>query len=183
MIAMKFAFSEDKALEALAFIASRRPDLTPLYIAKILFYAEKWHLNRYGRPIIADTYIAMPKGPVPSTVKDYIEQNWYWTDRPEEFEKAITIDRSGYLPRLQPGTRSPNLLLLSASDIECLNEAISFCASKAPSELSRLAHLEKAWQNAPANGPMSYSDFVDDDNPHRDEILSIANEIAACGVL
>jgi hypothetical protein len=180
---LKFAFSEGKALEALAFIASERPNLTPLYIAKILFYAEKWHLNRYGRPIIADTYIAMPKGPVPSTIKDYIEQNWYWADRPEELDKAITIDRSGYLPRLRAGTRGPDFSVLSASDIECLREAIGFCVSKGPDELSRLAHNEKAWQNAPANGPMEYADFIDDDNPHKDEVMIIAMEIAACGVI
>ena len=61
-MAIKFAFSDSKALEALAFIASMRPGFTPLFVSKVLFFAEKWHINRYGRPIIADTYIAMVLG-------------------------------------------------------------------------------------------------------------------------
>lgn len=183
MYRLRFAFSEGKALEALAFIANAAPDLTPLYVAKILFYAEKWHLNRYGRPIIADTYIAMPKGPVPSTIRDYIEENWLWVGRPDNLDQAITIDRSGYLPKLRRGTRGPDLNVLSESDTECLREAITFCISRDADELSRLAHQEKSWRNAPANGPMEYEDFIDDDNPNRDEILEIASENAACGIL
>lgn len=183
MPGLRFAFSEGKAFEVLAFMANTTPDLTPLYVAKILFYAEKWHLNKYGRPIMADTYIAMPKGPVPSTIRDYIEQNWLWVDRPDDLDRAITIDRSGYLPKLRRGTRDADLSVLSESDIECLREAITFCTAKTPDELSRLAHLEKAWRNAPGNGPMEYADFIDDDNPNRDEILEIASENAACGIL
>src|SRR3954470_1467330 len=138
MLRLRFAFSEGKALEALAFIARERPGLSPLYIAKILFYAEKWHLNRYGRPIIADTYIAMPKGPVPSSVRDYIEQNWHWVDHPEDFYAAIKIERAGHLPTLVPGSRGPNLDVLSESDLECLREAINFCVTKTSDELSQL---------------------------------------------
>jgi hypothetical protein len=179
---LRFPFSEVRAAEALAFIAGVSPDLTPLYVAKILFYAEKWHINRYGRPIIADTYIAMPKGPVPSTIRDYIEQNWFWVDRPDDLDSAITVDTSGNLPRLRQGTRNADLSILSESDVECLQEAIAFCTSRTSDELSQLAHLEKAWRNAPTNGPMEYEDFIDDDNPHRDEIFEIASENAACGV-
>src|SRR3954462_6956268 len=107
MSQLKFVFSEGKALEVLAFIARENPGLSPLYIAKILFYAEKWHLNRYGRPIIADTYIAMPKGPVPSSVRDYIEQNWNWGYQPGDFFGANKNGKSGHLPTLVPGSRGP----------------------------------------------------------------------------
>jgi uncharacterized phage-associated protein len=180
---LRFAFSEEKALEALAFIADTSSGLTPLFVAKILFYAEKWHINKYGRPIIADTYIAMPKGPVPSTVRNYIEQNWFWVDRPDDLDNAISIDRSGRLPQLRKGTRNADLSILSESDIECLREAIAFCKARTSDELSQLAHQEKAWRNAPTNGPMEYEDFIDDNNPNKDEIFEIASENAACGIL
>ena len=180
---IKFAFSEAKAIEALAFIARERPGFTPLYISKILFFAEKWHLNRFGRPIIADTYIAMPRGPVPSTIKNYIDSNWDWVEEPQSLSDAIQIDRSKNLARLMPGNRAPNLSLLSESDIDCLREAIKFCAGRTPDELSALTHFEKAWRSAEPNRAMDYADFIDDDNPHKDEILTLAQENATYGVL
>src|SRR5215471_19270929 len=100
---LKFAFNEAKAIETLAFIAETHPNFTPFYVSKVLFFAEKWHLNRYGRPIIADTYIAMPKGPVPSTVKNYLDQNWHWVEEPQAFREAIKIQRGKGLPKLVPG--------------------------------------------------------------------------------
>lgn len=182
-MAIKFAFSERKAVQALAYIASVNPGLTPLYVSKVMFFAEKWHLNRYGRPIVADTYIAMPRGPVPSTIKDYIDEKWNWVDKPDDMDAVIVFDRSKRLVRLMSGTQKPNLSVLSETDIECLAEAVEFCRGKSPDELSRVTHLDKAWRDAPLNGPMSYDDFIDDDLPNRAEILELAEENAACGVL
>ena len=180
---LKFAFSERKALEAMAFVAKEHPGFTPLFVAKIFFFAEKWHLNRYGRPIVADTYIAMPKGPVPSTIKNYIDARWDWVERPEGIDDVFFMDRSGQLPHLMPGKRGSNFESLSESDKECLREAISFCEGKSAEELSWITHREKSWVEAEQNAPMDYFNFIDDDNPHHDEIVDTAIENAFCGVL
>ena len=182
-MAIKFPFHEGKAIEALAFIAHLRPGLTPLFVSKILFYAEKWHLNRYGRPIIGDTYIAMPQGPVPSVVKDYIDQKWDWVHKPEAYDEAITVQRHAGLLRLLPGQRAPNLDALSESDIECLRDAFEFCRDKESDELSLLTHQEKAYLLAQANGPMDYEHFIDDDNPQHATVVARAKRVAAYGVL
>ncbi len=182
-MSLKFAFNEAKAIEALAYIASRHAGFTPFFVSKILFFAEKWHLNRYGRPIMADTYVAMPRGPVPSTVKNFIDGNWNWVEEPEGLAEAVSFQRNTGPARLNPGRREPNLDLLSESDIECLGEAIDFCACRTLGVLSNLTHFEKAWAEADPNQAMDYENFVDDDNPNKDEILEIARETAAYGVL
>jgi uncharacterized phage-associated protein len=69
---LRFQFDEKKGVEALTYVASKWPEITAFFAAKVLFFAEKSHLNRYGRPIVADTFIAMPNGPVPSTIYDFI---------------------------------------------------------------------------------------------------------------
>jgi uncharacterized phage-associated protein len=182
-LAIKFPFHEGKAIEALALIASVSPGLTPLFVSKILFYAEKWHLNRYGRPVIGDTYVAMPQGPVPSVVKDYIDQKWDWVHKPEGFDEAVAIQRQAGLLRLLPGQRGPNLDALSESDVECIAEAIAFCKDKSADELSLLTHREKAYVLAQANGPMDYEFFIDDDNPQHATVVARAKRVAAYGVL
>ena len=122
-MALRFQFDETKAVEALAYIATRWPRVTAFSASKILFFAEKLHLNRYGRPIVADTFIAMPNGPVPSTIYDFIKGNLDQAGDPEAITKAIEIERSQYahIKALRPADRDA----LSPSDIECLDEAIA----------------------------------------------------------
>ena len=151
---LKFSFDEEKALAALSFIATQQSGLSPLFVSKVLFFADKWHINRYGRPIIGDSYIAMPRGPVPSTVKNYIDEKWNWVGKPVNFDKFVTVAVSGGLRRLLPGEEAADMELLSESDRECLSEAIEFCRGKSADELSRITHFEKAWVNAAANRPM-----------------------------
>jgi uncharacterized phage-associated protein len=180
---IKFPFHEAKALEALTFIADRSPGLTPLYVAKILFYAEKMHLNQYGRPIVGDTYIAMPLGPVPSTIKNYIDHNWDWVEKPNGFDDTIIVERDNQGLAHLFAAREPRLDILSQTDADCIATAIEFCVAKTANELSALTHQEKAWHLADANQPMDYEMFIDDDNPHKDAVVDMAKEAASYGVL
>lgn len=179
---LKFAFNSSKALESLAYVAHAKPGLTPLYVAKIFFFAEKWHLNRYGRPIIGDTYIAMRMGPVPSTIKDFIDKKWNWVGKPDGFDEAVMLDDNRPLTRLYPGERKLDFRLLSRTDMRCLDEAIEFCADKTPDELSDITHREQAWLEADEDRPMRY-DLLIDDSEHKQEVLDAAAQFAARGVL
>jgi uncharacterized phage-associated protein len=182
-MSIHFQFNRDKALAALAFIAAKRPNLSPFFVSKILFFADKAHVNRFGRPIIGDDYIAMRDGPVPSTVKNYIDENWDRTERPNGFDEAIRIKKGWWLRWVHPGKEGPNLALLSQTDQDCIAEAIAFCEGKSKDELSEITHHEKSWKRAHRNRSMDYADFIDDDNPHQAEIASILKETAACGAL
>jgi uncharacterized phage-associated protein len=178
---LRFGFNERKAVEALTFIADRWPRVTPFFVSKALFFAEKWHLNQYGRPIIADTFIAMPWGPVPSTVYDFIRGQLQFAGDPDAFQNAVKINTKGEHLELE-ARRKPNTELLSASDIECIEAAIQFCKLRSVHELSELTHHERAWREAPVNGAMDYEAFIDD-KPNRDELIEEAREFAAYGVL
>jgi|688.fasta_scaffold228503_3 uncharacterized phage-associated protein len=181
-MSLKFTFNEDKALSALCFVASVEPNLSPLFVSKVFFFAEKEHINRYGRPIIGDTFIAMPRGPVPSTIKNYIDENWMWVGKPEKFDEAISLTWVSGLKTLDVGRNPITQDFLSETDKECLSEAIAFCKHKSARELSEITHFEKSWLNAPENRPMDYEDFVDEENPHRPQILEAMKESAAYGV-
>lgn len=63
-------FNEEKALNAVLLIARKVPRPSMHQVAKILYFAEREHLAKYGRPIVGDKYIAMIDGPVPSSIYD-----------------------------------------------------------------------------------------------------------------
>lgn len=178
-MALRFQFNERKGTEALTYMAQKWPNITIFYASKVLFFAEKKHLNSYGRPIVADTFIAMPNGPVPSTLYDFIKGNLGNSGDPEGFRAAIDTENHPKLSAKRPYDPS----ILSLSDIECINEAIEFCRTKGFGHLSELTHREKAWAEAFTNSAMDYEHFIDDSNPARDEILEDAREFAAYGVL
>lgn len=180
MVMMKFEINEEKALEALVWLANAKPGITAFYVSKILFYAEKEHLNRYGRPIIADTFIAMPNGPVPSAIYDVLKGDFAYLGIADLVPDAI--DTSGYAHPLQP-RRGPDLAKLSKSDVECLQFALDRYAHVPFGRLSEQTHREPAWAKATINGAMDYEHFLDAANPDRDAILTEVREFAAYGVL
>src|SRR5579871_5139061 len=75
---------------------NQRFHLTQYDIVKSLFLADTIHLNRYGRPITYDNYVAMENGPVPSKAYNILK------------EEASTMRQlSEQLPEPLPWTRRP----------------------------------------------------------------------------
>ena len=63
-------FNPEKSLQAVLYVANRleRKDFHKIF--KVLYFADREHLTKYGRPITGDTYVAMEYGPVPSMIYD-----------------------------------------------------------------------------------------------------------------
>jgi uncharacterized phage-associated protein len=150
----------EKALEAIVYVSHRTNDL--FHIVKTLYYADKMHLEKYGRLITGDYYVAMREGPVPSGAYELIKRvrgdNQEYESRivkahPEE---AIQVkNHDDVTPR-----RAPNLDYLSESDLECLNESIRLYAGMDLKELWRIAHEEDAYKKSRRNGSMQLTDII-----------------------
>jgi uncharacterized phage-associated protein len=52
-----------------------RFNFTQYDVVKSLFLADRSHLNKFGRLVTSDVYVAMIHGPVPSTAYDLLKQN------------------------------------------------------------------------------------------------------------
>ena len=71
---IEFKFNVKKLINALAFFAGEITDLDKLKAAKLLYFADKHHLVRYGRPILGDCYCALDAGPIPSRSLDIMKR-------------------------------------------------------------------------------------------------------------
>ena len=111
---LKFDFDKEKAIEAILYIAQNIPDPSYHSISKILYFADKTSLERYGRFICGDTYFAMEHGPVPSNTYDLMKES------PDSGEFGFRIERDYNVVPL----READLGELSDSDIECLDQII-----------------------------------------------------------
>ena len=150
----------EKALEAIVYVSYKTNDL--FHIVKTLYYADKIHLENYGRLITGDCYRAMEDGPVPSGAYDLIkrargDRQMYEARIIEAHpEEVIQIKNNDDVSPL----REPNFDVLSESDIECLNEAIGLYAHMDIAQLWRIVHEEEAYKKTRINDQMQLKDIV-----------------------
>ena len=178
---IRFKANPQKIIEAIAWIAQRLPGSSRYIILKTLFYADKFHLQKYGRPVTGDTYIKMAAGPVASLAYDLIKRSEYLpTDLLLAADNAFdSADTGSKYPPVE-AKRAPDMEWFSVTDIECLEESAAYCAGKGFGALKDETHEEPAWIAAPMNGEMDFALFIDDSMPGREAILEYMVETAQC---
>lgn len=159
-------FDLDKAIQVLLFITQRVNDL---YAAlKVMYFADMDHIEKYGRLICGDHYIAMEHGPVPSGMYDIVK-----FVRGDRFYKVDALVKD--MLRVDGGRTivplvDPNKDYLSESDIECLEFAIKEYGNKSFSELKRLSHLKAGYPVENENDEISLEQLVVN-IPGREQVL------------
>jgi uncharacterized phage-associated protein len=124
-------------------------------IWKILFSAEKYHLNEYGRPITGDNYIAMRHGTVPS-----------WL-----YEAASSGNARGFVRcgNNLIAERLPITKFFSESDVEALEHGYNEYAGLDFDAVESKNHKESAWdKNWKLRGdgkcaPIPFEDLIEQD--------------------
>lgn len=138
-----------KILETILFIAGKAPIPDKFHIAKILYFADKYHLEKYGRTICNDYYIAMDGGPVPSKTYDLIkdvEGKGWTTILSKEAKESFKVEGHFIKP-----LREANSDYLSESDMECIIKAINNYGNMTFEDLKKESH-DEAYNSADQDG-------------------------------
>ncbi len=158
---IKFKFDIDKSINALLFIISELKDSRNSIhkISKILYFAERQYLVKYGRTIIGDNYIAMKYGPVPSNVYDMIkfirgESAFIMASR-DNINSKLKVVGDSFLEALQ----APDLDYFSESDLECLRASIQENRDLTFDQLTNKSHFF-AYDNVGCNVRMRIEDIA-----------------------
>ena len=155
MSAFKPLFGKDVLINAALWVATRLPeDQCRLHkIFKILWFADLYHLKKYGRTVTGDTYIAMNNGPVPSVLYDEMKPD------PSEGDAFRRFDRGNEKGFVVP-LKSVNADYLSETDVEALTYSLNLYKDKSFDELTQLSH-KHAWNSA-RNAGMNTSIRIDE---------------------
>jgi uncharacterized phage-associated protein len=150
---LQFRFNFAKFIQALVFFSKNGvSDLTKLKAAKLLYFADKEHLIRYGRPIIGDVYYALKLGPLPSQADDLLSEAEAAhlagpsTPEQEEFFRYLDVV-SDYWP-LFVARNEENFRVFSKSDLDILAEVTKKYGKLDWKRLVDLSHEEPAWEKA-----------------------------------
>jgi uncharacterized phage-associated protein len=160
-----FHFAYKKAAQALNFFAIQHGgDIDKVHALKLVFFADRYHLRKYGRPITNDQYWAMRLGPVPSGVKDLFELD---SASPEERHYAEKYFERGDKHHSIRSLMPVDERVLSASDLEALHFVSK--TFQAGFGIVEKTHLYPEWKKHEAcikggstRVPMDYLDFLDD---------------------
>ncbi len=134
---IEFTFNHEKATEAIIYVAQNIKEPTLIGVNKLLYFADKTSLERYGRFIFGDTYFAMEHGPVPSNAYDLIKETGNMGS------SGFIIENGHFIKPL----REPDLDQLSESDVICLDQIIQMYKDT-PNWKRRQDSHDMIWQNA-----------------------------------
>lgn len=173
---MLLEFDYKKATQAINYLTKKEGGkIDKLKLIKLVYFADRYHLRRYGRPIVNDTYYAMPLGPVGSSVKDIAEFSVFLAQTEVEYAGQ-------YLSREPQDKNVVSLLevdkkVFSDSEIEALDFAYTEFGKSSPLGLVNITHYYPEWSKFKAaleskettRETMNYSDFFKDPNISTDK--------------
>jgi hypothetical protein len=133
-------FSFTRILQALYYIQSKAPSSNPdrfdiLYLLKMIFFSDRYHLRNYGITATGDNYYAMKRGPVASATFDLLKGRY------EKHSSAIQgIDE--YNVRIKPQEKDE----LSKSFKEAIDFALKEFGDFDKEKLSNISHCYPEWK-------------------------------------
>ena len=146
------------------YLAQHINGLTRFQVCKLFYFADLEHMQKYGRFITDDNYVAMTNDPVPSQtydlIKDMAKSN---SDDSPLLVKSRTITAN----------RQPDMDEFSDSDIECLDYAIHEHGHKPFGTLREDSHdlaWEKATHKSSSNASQMTLENIVDTLPNANEL-------------
>lgn len=177
-----YRFNPEKIIEGLVWLATQAPNLEHYWIGKIIYAANRTHLNKYGRPVFGERIKALPYGPVPSFALDVVNGNITSPRLKVYVEQALdTVPGTTPKGKCLRAKRQPNEDLFSRTDIEELRLALEKYKTYSFEDLTEETHKDPAWKDAWGKrgelkaAPMDYALMVDD-GPERDNFIAYMQE-------
>lgn len=168
---MLLEFDYKKATQAINYLIKKEGGkIEKLKLIKLVYLADRYHLRRYGRPIVNDTYFAMPLGPVGSSVKDIAEFSDFLAQ--EEVDYASKFISRGQQMHTVVSLAEVDNKVFSQSELEALEFAYKEFGKDTPINLVNITHNYPEWTKFKAaleskettREPMNYTDFFKNSN-------------------
>lgn len=174
-----FIFDQQKSTQVLNYFAIKAGGrINKMKALKLVFFADRYHLRKYGRLITNDNYVAMQHGPVPSATKDIAEANDYLDDATKSYSQEF-VKPSGNLNL--KSLKEVDESTLSESDLEALQFAWGTFGHLTQFQLRDVTHSYPEWARLKvlvvgSCVEMNLFDFLEDPPPGFDKCFEINNE-------
>ncbi len=175
-----FNFDHKKAAQSLNFFTLKAGgQIDKLKALKLVYFADRYHLRKYGRLITNDIYFAMELGPVASSTKDIAEGSEFLDQAEREYANKYLHLES---PHELVSGNSVDHEILSDSDIEALDFAWDNFGHLDQFKLAELTHFYPEWERNKqalllnSRIEMRLEDFLDDPTRNIEKCFKLTDE-------
>lgn len=181
---MLLEFDYKKATQTINYLAKEEGgQIDKLKLIKLVYLADRYHLRRYGRPMINDTYFAMQLGPVGSSVKDIAEFSDFLDY--EELKYASKYLARGGQDNTVVSRLDVDMDIFSKSEVEALAFAYKEFGKYPAPVLVNIVHRYPEWHKfesalqskETSREHMSYSDFFKDPSDAEKDQFALSSGI------
>ncbi len=138
-----------------------RPNIGETAIYKLLYFIDFDYYEKFEEQLTGARYIKNHFGPTPIEFKGITDQMAAIGEVEKIKSKYFQHEQKKYLPR-----RSANLKVLSAQEIQHIDEVLARLAWKNASELSVYSHSDTPWRVHKMGEEISYETVFYRDNDH-----------------
>jgi len=175
-----FTFDYKKTTQSLNYLAEKSGgQINRMKALKLIYFADRYHLRKYGRLITNDTYYAMDNGPVASGAKDIAEGSDFIGREAQNYASDYIETFSKYDLKSKQATDKAEF---SGSDLEALDYALDKFGHLDEWGIVDLTHKYPDWYK---HGPslkladrieMDVNDFFDDSTFEIDMCFPLTDE-------
>jgi len=175
-----------KSTQALNYFARKKGGkINKMKAIKLVFFADRYHLRKYGRPIVGDIYWAMKLGPVGSNLLNTAKLSTELLDLDCLNYAKSFLSNSGDSDKLLDllSKKELDLNVFSQTDIEALEAVYNEFGDKDQFELADITHSYPEWfkhrkdlENGKKRVRMNYLDFFPNPKISKSHIFDISKD-------
>lgn len=174
-------FNYKKATQALNWFALKSGDkINKMKALKLVYFADRYHLRKYGRLITNDNYVAMKNGAVPSSTRDILQKTGFIGTREKDYANRFILT-TGY--DLESNA-SPDDNVFSQSDIEAIQFAWRRFGHLGKYAIAQLTHKYPEWivheetlnHKPRSRVPMDITKFFGDPSANVDKCFALSSK-------
>jgi len=164
-----------KATQALNYFARKKDGkINKMKAVKLIYFADRFHIRKYGRPIVGDAYLAMKYGPVGSIILNVADFEDSIGDECLKYASTYISHPKDDKLRTLISKKEVDLDVFSQSDIEAFERVYAEFGGYDEFELAEITHKYPEWSRfkkeilveKKKREKMNYQDFFS--NPKSD---------------
>jgi transcriptional regulator with XRE-family HTH domain len=158
----------DKFKQVLLYILNKvggKPNIGETVLHKLLYFIDFDYYEKFEENLMGATYIKNQHGPTSVELGSIIKEMQEQGDLEAVNSQYFKYSQKKYLPR-----KRPNLNILSAREIDHIDDVLARLSDKNAAEIEKYSHEDIPWKSAQDGKPLSYESVF-----YRDERYSVRN--------
>ena len=158
----------DKFKQILLYVLNKvggKPNVGETVLHKLLYFIDFDYYERFEENLMGATYIKNHHGPTAIELVSIINQMQEQGEIEAVKSRYFKYPQKKYLP-----LKRPNLDILSAREVEHIDDVLARLADKNAKEIENYSHEDIPWKSAQDGKPLSYESVF-----YRDERYSVRN--------